>query len=318
MKTLVPTIAVVGSINMDLVVRVPHVPAPGETVVGGDLARYPGGKGANQAVAAARLGAKTIMIGRVGDDANGRALLDALAADGVDTTHVRVCDDAPTGAATIAVSDDGENAICVAPGANARVTPADVDAAERALRDCHVCLLQLELPVEPIVHAIRRCREWNVKTILDYAPAPADPPPELLQADVISPNAAEAAVLAGRSEHAEKMCSSADAVASLADAVCSRGASCVVLKLGAAGALICNDRGTQRIPPFTIEAVDTTAAGDAFTAALGVALAEGQSLAEAARFANAAGALACTVHGAQPSMPARDYVVALLAESPEN
>jgi ribokinase len=290
---------------MDLVARAPHVPAPGETVLGRDFSTIPGGKGANQAVAVARLGAASRMIGRVGDDDFGRRLLDGLAASGVDTDAVRITPHTPSGIAMIVVEDAGENAITVASGANFQVTPDDVDAAETLLRRAAICLIQLELPVATVCHTIRVCRRHGVQTLLDPAPAPQDEiPDELFQADIISPNESEAAILTGLPARSDP--------SAIAEALHRRGCSSVVLKLGERGAWV--SAGSQRgpVPGFRIDAVDTTAAGDAFTAALAVCLAAGQNLLTASRFANAAGALACTRLGAQLSMPTREEVEGLL------
>lgn len=291
-------VVVVGSINMDLVIRAPHVPQPGETVLGREFTTIPGGKGANQAVAVARLGTSCSLVGRVGDDAFGQHLRRQLQANGVNVDEVVVTEGTPTGVAQIVVDACGENAICVASGANRLVLPADLDAAEDLLRAARVCLLQLELPVETVVHAIQLCRRLGVETILDPAPALADPPAALFDADILSPNAGEAEMLTG-----ETLATHAKEAKAVAAALVQRGARNVVLKLGANGALVFDGARFEHIPGHRIKPVDTTAAGDAFTGALAVGRARGQSLFDAARQANAAGALACTCFGAQPSMP---------------
>ena len=295
-------IVIVGSVNMDLVVRTPCVPAPGQTVLGRDFVTIPGGKGANQAVAVARLGGNAIMVGRVGDDDFGRRLREELRSSGVNDDHVLTTPDVASGIAMIVVEDGGENAITVASGANFAVTPADVDAAEAVIREAKVCLLQLELPVETVLHTIDLCRQHGVETILDTAPAPAPPAPEgLFKADIITPNESEAAALTGLAVDT--------APAQIADALQAKGCRTVVLKLGQRGSHVFAPDGDWPAAAFAIEPVDTTAAGDAFTAALAVARAAGQPLADAARFANAAGALACTRLGAQPSMPTHTQVL---------
>ncbi|HUW84282.1 MAG TPA: ribokinase [Phycisphaerae bacterium] len=301
-----PSVAVIGSINMDLVVRTSHAPAPGETVLGRDLQTIPGGKGANQAVAVARLGLPCWMIGRVGDDEFGQRLLTSLAASKVEVSHIVVTEGTPTGVALIVVDQVGENAICVASGANYRVTPEDVDAAEQAIAAAKVCLLQLELPVDTVVHAIRLCRKHGVETILDPAPAPPNAPDALFEADLITPNQNEAEVLTH--ERNEKVREAKAAAAALV----SRGARKVVLKLAERGALVFDGERFEQIGPHKIAPVDTTAAGDAFTGALAVARARGHNLADAARYANAAGAAACRKFGAQPSMPTPEDVIELL------
>ncbi len=304
-ETDLPHVVVVGSVNMDLVARVDHVPAPGETVLGSDFQTIPGGKGANQAVAVARLGARCTMVGRVGEDAFGERLIAGLRDEGIDTRHVQTTPETPSGVALIAVAASGENAICVASGANFAVTPADVNAAEDAIAAADACLLQLELPVKTVSHAIRVCHRHGVEAILDPAPALPDPPDELFAADILSPNETEAAILLGQQGHPVEPDAAARALA-------KRGARKVVLKLGARGAGMLDDGEFVVIEGHPINVVDTTAAGDAFTAALAVARAQGRSLQDAVRYANAAGALACTKFGAQPSMPAADDVGAML------
>ncbi len=307
-------IAIVGSINMDLVVRAPHIPAPGETVLGRAFATIPGGKGANQAVAVGRLGTPAVMIGRVGDDAFGEQLIGGLREAGVETSHVLTTPGTSSGIAMIVVGEDGENAITVAGGANARVTPADIDAAEDVLREAAICLVQLELPIETVVHTIRRCRALGVRTILDPAPAPAmaDSLEGLLAADLLSPNESEAAILL---KHLGRHPPSSDDASTVATALRQRDDQTIVLKLGRRGAHVLSPELAGDVGGFTIDPVDTTAAGDAFTGALAVALAEGRPLADAVRFANATGALACTKMGAQPSMPTLAEVEALLNDA---
>jgi len=300
-------VVVVGSINMDLVVKAPHVPGPGETVLGKDLATIPGGKGANQAVAVARLGTNCAIVGRVGGDDFGQRLLTGLRKNRVNVDHVVVTEGAASGVAFIVVDEMGENAICVASGANHRVVPEDLDAVEDVLAAARVCLLQLELPIDTVVHAIRLCRKHRIETILDTAPAPSNAPPELFEADIITPNAGEAEVLTG-----EPITTHAKGAKAVAAALARLGARQVVLKLGDQGAMLFDGDQFEHIPAHRIQPVDTTAAGDAFTAALAVARARGESLSEAVRYANAAGAVACTKFGAQPSMPTAREVADLL------
>jgi len=301
-----PRIVIVGSINMDLVVRAAHVPAPGETVLGRDFATIPGGKGANQAVGVARLGGQALMIGRVGDDAFGERLLAGLRANGVDVAGVRLTSGVASGIAMIVVADNGENAITVASGANFEVTPEDVDAAQDALRSARVCLLQLELPMPTVLHAIDLCRRLGVEIILDPAPAPVGPAYDgLFAADVVTPNESEAAQLTGLPQDAPP--------AEIIRALATRGCHTVVLKRGPRGAHLYSPETSRAIRGFSVEVVDTTAAGDAFTAALAVARARDWPMDRAVHYANAAGALACTKLGAQPSLPAEQEVEALLA-----
>jgi ribokinase len=302
-----PVVVVIGSINMDLVARTPRLPGAGETVLGtGDLLSIPGGKGANQAVAAARLGADVHMVGRVGDDAFGRTLLNGLRAEGVNTKFVRRTPGVASGCASILVDARGENCIVVSPGANARVTPADVDAAEALIRRAAVVVLQLEIPLATVRRAITLARKHGVPAVLDPAPVPPRGlPAALYRVDVLSPNEHEAAQLAGVDRAAPDV---------LASKLIKRGPKRLVLKLGAKGSLSVDTSGvTRRAKPFRVKAIDTTAAGDAFTGALAVAMAEGMEHDAALRFANAAGALCCSQMGAQPALPTRGEVERVVA-----
>ena len=303
--TMESTILVVGSINMDLVVRCPHIPAPGETILGSTLMETPGGKGANQAVAAGRLGGSVAMIGCLGTDAYGQALRASLAGAGVDAGSVR--ERGPrSGVALIEVGDGAENSIVVVPGANALLTSEDVEAALAAAPRAAVLLLQLEIPLPTVRAAAHLARQRGIRVLLD--PAPAQPLPDelLAEVDILLPNQSEAALLAGlpvddlaEAERAGR-------------ALLARGPRTVIVKLGAGGALIVDAQGTRQIPGLLVEAIDTTAAGDCLAGALAVALVEGQSLEEAVRFANAAAALSTTRRGAQESMPDRAAMERLL------
>lgn len=298
-----PQIVVVGSINMDLVARMSRLPRPGETLHGDDFQTIPGGKGANQAVAAARLGAQVTMIGRVGDDAFGGELLRSLEQYGVGTQFVQKTANCPSGVAVINVDASGANAIVVVAGANGRLTPDDVANCARVIASADVVIVQLETPVETVMAAIRSAREFNVRTILDPAPAPSGPLPAELQAvDYISPNQTEAEALTGI------VVSDLLSAERAAKVLCDRGARHVVMKLGELGALTYSEGTSEHIAAMPTEVVDTTAAGDAFTAGLAVGLAEGRTLAEATKLGCAAGTLACTVFGAQPAMPTREKV----------
>jgi ribokinase len=287
-----PAIAVVGSLNLDLVVRVPRLPGPGETVSGDDVFSNPGGKGANQAVAAARLGRQVAMVGCVGDDQAGRDLLASLKADGVDTAHVRVVDDVPSGQAFITVSEDGENQIVVSPGANARLTVEDVRAAEGALRAAAVTLLQLEIPLEAVAAAARTA---GGTVVLNPAPVRALPEELLAAVDVLVPNRVELAQLA-----AAPVPATVEEAAALADRL---PAGAVVVTLGGDGALVVGRGHARHIPAVPVRPVDTTAAGDAFCGGLADALAAGAALEDAARWAARVAAAACTRPGAQASLP---------------
>ena len=287
-----PEVAVVGSLNLDLVVRVARLPGPGETVSGGDVFRNPGGKGANQAVAAARLGRRVAMVGRVGDDGAGRDLLGSLEADAVDTSQVRVVNGVPSGTALITVSEDGENQIVVSPGANARLTPDDVAAAGTALRTAAVTLLQLEVPLETVAAAARAA---TGTVVLNPAPVRALPQVLLAEVDVLVPNRVELAQLAG-GPLPEKV----EAAVALAGRLAARA---VVVTLGADGALVVERGQASHVPAVPVTAVDTTAAGDAFCGGLADALATGATLQDAARRAVRVAAAACLRPGAQASLP---------------
>jgi ribokinase len=293
-------VAVVGSLNLDLVVRVPRLPGPGETVVGGDVFRNPGGKGANQAVAAARLGRGVAMVGRVGDDQAGRELLASLAADGIDTAHVRVVDGVPSGTAFITVSEDGENQIVVSPGANARLTPEDVGLAGAALRAAAVTLLQLEIPLEAVAAAARMA---GGRVVLNPAPVRALPEELLGGVDVLVPNRVELSQLADA-----PVPTTAEEAAGLADRLPARA---VVVTLGADGALVVEHGHASHVPAVPVRPVDTTAAGDAFCGGLADALAGGAALQDAARWAVRVAAAACARPGAQASLPTPSEVGAL-------
>ena len=308
-----PTILVVGSVNMDLVVRAPQMPVPGETVLGSGFATAPGGKGANQAVAVARQGGRCIFLGCVGQDAFGESLIAGLKEDGVDCDYVHTTTDAPTGVAMIIVDDKGENSIVVASGANFSVTPDDVYHAAKLFEAADVVLLQLELPL-PTVRAARLLAiEHGCRIVLDPAPAPRSMPDELCEVDVITPNVSEAEIITGNK--ADEFDDRVDKV--VASDLIGRGAKAAVLKLGPRGSLVLTADGhIAKVPGFKVEVVDTTAAGDAFTATLALGVARGMELSEAARRANAAGALACTTFGAQPSMPTAEAISFLVADQP--
>jgi ribokinase len=302
-----PRIVVVGSINMDLIVRSSRLPRPGETVIGRETQELPGGKGANQAVAAARLEADVSMIGRVGNDGFGERLRAGLQEERIDMSRVVVTPGCASGLAIVAVEDSGENAITVIPGANARVTAADVLDAADLIREADVLLLQLEVPLETVLAAIEMARRHETVVILNPAPAPATFSPELLSVDVACPNETEAAALTGIT------------VIDLADAnqaarrLRAMGARNAVITLGARGAVVCESDGQcEHVESFEVQAVDTTAAGDAFAAALAVSLARGKSISEGVQYACAAGALAATRHGAQPAMPTAAEVARLV------
>ncbi len=308
-------VLVVGSLNMDLVIKTPRIPAPGETVMGGDVAEICGGKGANQAAAAGSLSLApkvARMIGRVGDDAFGRRMTAALAQRGVDTSLVIPTNGVPSGAALIVVDDHGQNAIVVSAGANGRLTPGDITPCAAAFGASAVLLLQLETPLETVTAALACGREHGLLVILDPAPVPGGGlPDDLYGVDILTPNQSEAAALTG------VPVDGAAGACRAGTALLARGVRTVVIKLGQLGAAIVSGAAGQTemtlAPGFKVEVADTTAAGDTFNGALGVALAEGRPLRDAVRFANAAGALACTRFGAGASIPSRAEVDRLLA-----
>jgi len=299
-------VLVVGSINTDMVVRVPRLPAVGETVLGVDFRQVSGGKGGNQAVAAARAGAVVAMVGCVGGDQFGSKVVDELRENGVDVSQLHRLSDAVSGVALIAVDTDGQNCITVAPGANVGLTPEMVRQAEPLIAAAGVVLLQLEVPVEAVMEAATIAANYETPIILD--PAPAGPLPDRLWSHlaVVTPNVVEAEALTGHRIRGE-----GDACAA-ADALIGRGVESVVVTLGASGLLVATRNDRTVLKGFPVEAVDTTAAGDAFAGALAARLAEGTDLIMAARFANAAAAVAVTRLGAQPSIPTRDEIANML------
>ena len=306
-----PVILVVGSINMDMVVRTRHMPSPGETVLGESFVTSAGGKGANQAVAVARLGGRCRMIGRVGCDAFGRQLLAGLRKEGVDCTNVMATEQAPTGVAMIIVDQSGENAIVVAGGANARLTPDDLFSRAEVFQSAQVVVLQLELPLPTVRAAVQLARRHHCKIILDPAPAPKPMPEDLCLVDIVSPNVAEAEIITGRRAVEDRI----DKL--VASDLIALGARAAVLKLGSRGSMVvAADGHFYTVPAYRVDVVDTTAAGDAFTGALAVAVARGENLHAAAKLANAAGALACTRFGAQTAMPTAGEVRILMQDQP--
>ncbi|MFD8998790.1 ribokinase [Streptomyces abikoensis] len=290
-------VLVIGSANADLTVRVARRPGPGETVLGTDLVESAGGKGANQAAAAARLGARTALLARVGDDPFGRLLLEAQHAAGTDLRHVLVEKGARTGTAMIVVGPDGDNTIVVSPGANARLSPADVRAAREVVAASAVVSLQLEIATETVRAAVETATVSGTRVVLNPSPTPESLDADLLTAaDPLVVNEHEAALLSGLP---------AGTPTDRAHALRERGARSVVITLGGEGALILDTEAAEplRIPGVPVEVIDTTGAGDAFTGALALRLARGATLEEAARFAVRVGAASVTRPGAQPSYP---------------
>ncbi|WP_085689219.1 MULTISPECIES: ribokinase [unclassified Pseudomonas] len=297
-------VVVIGSLNMDLVTRAPRLPRGGETLIGHSFATVSGGKGANQAVAAARLGAQVSMVGCVGNDAYGVQLRDALLAEQIDCQAVSVVEDS-SGVALIVVDDNSQNAIVIVAGANGSMTPAVIDRFDAVLQAADVIICQLEIPDATVGHALKRGRELGKTVILNPAPASRPLPPDWFAAiDYLIPNESEAAALSGLPvgslETAEKA----------AAHLISLGAGKVIITLGAQGSLFANGTGYQHFPAPKVKAVDTTAAGDTFVGGFAAALAAGKTEDEAIRFGQVAAALSVTRAGAQPSIPTTSDVQA--------
>jgi ribokinase len=307
-----PNLVVVGSLNMDFVVRVDHLPAPGETVLGREFQMIPGGKGANQACAAGKLGAEAVatrMVGRVGNDVFADHLKASLAAAGVDVSAVHATRSQPTGVALIWVDRSGQNSIVVASGANHALAAGEINGCRASFRGAALALFQLETPLEAVAAALALARQEGARTILDPAPAQPLPPGLLEQVDILTPNESEACILLGRPV---SRVTPAEAPALAADLL-KLGPRAVILKLGEQGSSYFDAATTIHSPAFPVAAIDTTAAGDTFNAGLAVALAEGKSIGDALRFANAAAAISVTRLGAQASIPSRAEVEAFLA-----
>jgi ribokinase len=307
-----PTLVVAGSLNMDFVVSVDRLPAPGETVLGRDFRMIPGGKGANQACAAGKLGGDSVrvkLIGRVGYDIFADHLKASLSAAGVDVTAVHATRAQPTGVALIWVDRQGQNSIVVASGANHELAAADVEAMRKSLRGAAIALFQLETPLDTVEAALKLAREEGAITVLDPAPAQRLPSGLLAAVDILTPNESEALLLCGR---APARVSPGDAP-ELAESLRLLGPRTVIVKLGDQGCLLLNDAGLRHFPAYAVEVRDTTAAGDTFNAALAVTLAEGRAIEEAIPFANAAAAISVTRLGAQASAPSRAEVEEFLA-----
>ncbi len=294
-----PDILVVGSLNADLVVRAPRFPQPGETISGEDLQVIPGGKGANQAVAAARLGANVSMLGRVGKDNFGDFLLNNLKSNNVDSQHVQR-DDASTGTATIIVDSNGQNSIVLSAGANGKVSSADVESA--SFLHHKLLLLQLEIPAPTVLAAAQRAKENNVRVILNPAPAKEIPDELIALADFIIPNETELSLLTGMDVNDLPSAERAARV------LLQRGAKHVIVTLGSKGALIVDNAQATHVDTFKVNVVDTTAAGDAFIGGFATKLLGSDDLLLAVQYGCACGALATTKFGAQPSLPTKQEV----------
>jgi ribokinase len=295
-------ILVVGSSNTDLIIKVSEIPRPGETLLGGKFMTFPGGKGANQAVAAARAGGDVVFIAAVGEDAYGLESIKEYKLDNINTENIKICKGVPSGIAMITISDSGENAITVASGANEKLLPDDMDEAEEAFHEADFMIIQLETPLDTVEKAICLCGELKTTVILNPAPAATLSDKILAGVDIITPNETEAERLTGIKVEGVEDAKKA------AEVLHRRGVGTVIITMGSSGAFV-SDRATglvKMIAGFKVKAEDTTAAGDVFNGQLAVALSEGRSLEEAIRMSHAAAALSVQKLGAQSSIPRRE------------
>lgn len=299
-------IVVVGSSNTDMVIKMERTPKPGETILGGKFFSAAGGKGANQAVGAARAGGEVTFIARVGDDIFGAQAIANFKNDGINVDYVTTDSTKPSGVALIFVGADGENSIAVAPGANGQLSPADIAKAKDAIAAASVMVVQLEVPFETVQAAVKTAADLGVKVILNPAPARALPKDLLKHVSILTPNESEAELLTRIKVHDEATAAQA------AKILRAEGVGTVIITLGARGALVASEGCVELVPGFKVKPIDTTAAGDIFNGALAVALAESKPLKEAVRFANAAAAISVTRLGAQLSAPTRDEITNFL------
>lgn len=298
-------IIVIGSSNMDMVVKTDHIPVPGETVLSGSFFMNAGGKGANQAVAVARLGGEVSFISKMGNDVFGKQFSQLFSDEGIDTRYIVSDEDLPSGVALITVDKAGENSIVVASGANANLKPTDIgDDARNQLAGSSILLMQLEIPMETVEFAARHASSHGVKVILNPAPVNTLTAELLRHIDIITPNQTEAEMISG------VRVIDIESAKRAAKAICEKGVNSVVVTMGALGSVIYHNETFSVIPAQTVEAVDTTAAGDVFNGALAVALSEGQDLPSAVDFANRAAAISVTRLGAQQSIPFRNELIA--------
>lgn len=300
-------ILVIGSLNLDMVVNVDHTPLVGETILSDKMELIPGGKGANQACAAGCLGADVTILGAVGKDTYAEIQKESLKKAGVDVSHLVCRENDATGLAMITVNKDGDNSIVVVSGANATLSPKDIDDNRELIEACDIVIFQLEIPLETVCYAAKLAKSLGKTVILDPAPVPKEFPEEIYKyVDIIKPNETELGMLTGISNAEEHL---EEAVELLR----GRGAKDILVTLGEKGVYLNEENGTScRIPALKVEAVDTTAAGDSFTAALAIMLADGKTLAEAAQFANYVSAIVVTRKGAQSSIPMLEEVIAYI------
>jgi ribokinase len=295
-------VVVAGSSNIDLVVKTERIPARGQTLLGTEFLMVPGGKGANQAVAAAKLGAEVFLVAKLGKDIFAEQSLKSFESAGVKTEYVTQTEQAPSGIASIIVDKDGDNIIVVAPGANRKLTPQDVKQAEREMVSAGAVVAQLEIPLDTVYAGAELAQQHNVPFILNPAPAHKLGDDLLKRVTILTPNESEAGVLAGIEV------TNGESAVKAAESVLGMGVKSVIITMGKDGYLLADDGGTEFHESIAVTAIDTTAAGDAFTGALAVGVAEGRTLGEAAAFANCAAALSVTKMGAQPSLPTRNEV----------
>lgn len=303
-------IVVVGSSNMDMVIKTDHIPVPGETVLSGTFFMNAGGKGANQAVAVARLGGEVVFISKLGNDLFGKQFSQLFSNEGIDTAYIRYDEDHPSGVALITVDKSGENSIVVASGANAKLAETDVAGALKEISEAGIVLLQLEIPMQTVEYVVEYASKHGVKVILNPAPASTLSPAILANIDILTPNKTEAGMIAGMD--VTDITSAGEA----AKAICKMGVKSVVITMGALGAVICDNDGIRHVEAIIVETLDTTAAGDVFNGAIAVALAEGKSLDAAVEFACEAAAISVTRLGAQSSIPYRTELVAAKLNMP--
>jgi len=295
-------IVVIGSSNMDLVAKAPRIPVAGETLTGTDFFMLPGGKGANQAVAAAKLGVEVVFVAKLGKDVFASKSLENFKSVNINTTHIEQLDGVPSGIAIIAVDDNGQNIIIVVPGANGKLMPADVDKAESDIANAAIVVCQLEVPIETVEQAAKAANKNNVPFILDPAPARPLSDELLSMVNIIKPNETEAEILTGIKVTDE------DSAGKAADILLGKGVKIVVITLGEKGLMLATQNGKEMIANNKVEAVDSTAAGDAFTGSLAYGLANGEGLKDAVVYANAVAAISVTRLGAQSSMPTKEEV----------
>lgn len=300
-------IVVIGSSNMDLVAKAHKIPVVGETLTGSDFFMLPGGKGANQAVAAAKLGANVIFVAKLGKDVYAQASLENFKSVNINTKHIEQLENVPSGIAIIAIDDNGKNIIIVVPGANGKLTPADVDKAQNDIANAAAVVCQLEIPLETVEYAAKTAKKNNVPFILDPAPARALSDELLSMVDIIKPNEIEAETLTGIKVADETTAAEA------ADCLLAKGVKTVIITLGENGFMLADKNNKELVSRLEVKAVDSTAAGDAFTGSLAYGIANGKSIKQAAEYANAVAALSVTKLGAQSSMPSKEQTDAFIA-----